>query len=314
MSNVYATPLALLFALASACAATAPLSPKAVELNRTGSEALAQGNLELAEVRFTLALEYHPRFVEALTNLGLLEMQRGNLERARVHLERARRINSDLAQPHHGLGVLEERVRRPDRAAEHYRDALKVDPGFYPSRINLGRILFAAGQLDEAREQFLKVVDHAPAELAGYTGLAETMLRLGRENDCDAVVRTARERGLDGPELDLLDARRALRTGDTKEARENLERLASGSGDIAGRARSWLAVACLEAEDPKGALAAAGRAFEIDRDDPLATYVTAMALLRLNDRRALAWLERAEKLAPHHLELARALAGARGKR
>ena len=107
--------------------------------------------------------------------------------------------------------MLEERVRRPDRAAEHYRDALDVDPGFFPSRINLGRILFAAGRLDEAREHFLKVVDHAPSELAGYTGLAETLLRLGREADSDAVVRAARERALDGPELDLFDARRALR-------------------------------------------------------------------------------------------------------
>src|SRR5437016_2981050 len=115
-------------ALSIACAGTAPLAPKAVDLNRAGTEALAHGDLETAEARFALALEYHPRFVEALTNLGLVEMQRGNLARARLHFERARRINADLAQPHHALGVLSERERHPDVAAEHYRDALKVDP------------------------------------------------------------------------------------------------------------------------------------------------------------------------------------------
>src|SRR5262245_19157524 len=114
------------------CTGTAPLPPKAVELNQAGTEALAQGNLETAEARFALALEFHPRFVEALTNLGLVEMQRGNLTRATLLFERARRINSDLAQPHHALGVLAERERRPDVAAGHYRDALRVNPGFGP--------------------------------------------------------------------------------------------------------------------------------------------------------------------------------------
>lgn len=96
-------------ALCVACTGTAPLAPKAVDLNRAGSEALAAGDLETAEARFALALEYHPRFVEALTNLGMVEMQRGNLARARIDFERARRINPDLAQPHHALGVLAER-------------------------------------------------------------------------------------------------------------------------------------------------------------------------------------------------------------
>src|SRR5216684_2248520 len=98
--------LLLMAALTTACAGTAPLAPKAVELNRAGTEALAAGDLETAEARFALALEYHPRFVEALTNLGLVEMQRGNLSHARLQFERARRINPDLAQPHHALGVL----------------------------------------------------------------------------------------------------------------------------------------------------------------------------------------------------------------
>src|SRR6476469_8136580 len=121
--------LLLVFALVAlgpflACTGTAPLAPKAVALNQAGTEALAEGNLETAEARFALALEFHPRFVEALTNLGLVEMQRGNLARATLLFERARRINADLAQPHHALGVVAERTRRPDVASEHYREAL----------------------------------------------------------------------------------------------------------------------------------------------------------------------------------------------
>ena len=69
------------------CSGTTPLPAKAAELNRAGAHALAEGDLTTAEARFALALEYHPKFVEALTNLGLVEMQRGNLARARLLME-----------------------------------------------------------------------------------------------------------------------------------------------------------------------------------------------------------------------------------
>jgi Flp pilus assembly protein TadD len=72
-----------------ACAGSAPLPAKALELNRAGVDALAAGDLETADARFSLALEYNPNFVDALTNQGLVELQRGNFERARQLLTRA---------------------------------------------------------------------------------------------------------------------------------------------------------------------------------------------------------------------------------
>jgi tetratricopeptide (TPR) repeat protein len=300
-------------ALSAGCAGTAPLAPKAVALNRAGSEALAAGDLETAEARFALALEYHPRFVEALTNLGLVEMQRGNLARARLHFERARRINSDLAQPHHALGVLAERERRPDVAAEHYRDALKVNPGFGPSRANLGRILFAAGRYHEAREQFLRLVQVDPTSLAGRTGLAETLLQLGRDAESDAVVDQARDDFGDTPELALLFARRSIRRGAFEEAEAALLPLASARDDNARAAWSWIAAARLARSDLPGAFEAAEKAFTLDRDDPLATYVVAMALRAKKDRRAVAWLERAHLLSPQNEIVATELEKARSE-
>jgi tetratricopeptide (TPR) repeat protein len=293
------------------CTGTAPLAPKAVALNRAGSEALASGDLETAEARFALALEYHPRFVEALTNLGLVEMQRGNLARARLHFERARRINSDLAQPHHALGVLEERERRPDLAAEHYRDALKVNPGFGPSRANLGRVLFAAGRYDEAREQFLRLVEVDPGQLGGRVGLAETLLQLGRESESDAVVDKARDDFGDAPEITLLLARREVRRGAFAEAETALLPVAAGRDDNARAAWGWIATARLARSDLTGAFEAAEKAFALDRDDPVATYVVAMALRAKKDRRALAWLERAHLLSPQNDVVATELERAR---
>jgi tetratricopeptide (TPR) repeat protein len=308
--------VASLFAAVSlslACTGTAPLAPKAVELNRAGADALAAGDLETAEARFALALEYHPRFVEALTNLGTVEMQRGNLTHARLQFERARRINPDLAQPHHALGVLAERERRPDVAAEHYRDALKVNPGFGPSRANLARLLFSAGRFDEAREQFLRLVEVDPGQLAGRTGLAETLLQLGRNEESDDVVKKARNDFGETPELMLLEARRIIRHGEFKEAEALLLPLTQGRDDTARAAWSWIAAARLARTDYPGAFEAAEKTFALDRNDPVATYVVAMALRATRDRRAVVWLERAHLLAPHNPVVSDELAKARSE-
>jgi hypothetical protein len=46
-----------------ACAGTRELPQRAVELNALGALALAEGDLEAADARLSLALEYSPEFV-----------------------------------------------------------------------------------------------------------------------------------------------------------------------------------------------------------------------------------------------------------
>src|SRR5687767_14432099 len=176
----------LVILLLAGCSAGAPLPPPAAALNRAGIEALERGDLETADARFSVALEYSPRFVDALVNLGLVELERGNFARARVLVERARRLNPDVAQPHHALGVLAERESRRDRASRHYYDALRVDPGFSPSRHNLARLLFESNQLEEALVQYQRLSGTAPRDARALAGLVETLVRLGRTSEADA--------------------------------------------------------------------------------------------------------------------------------
>jgi Flp pilus assembly protein TadD len=241
-------------------------------------------------------------------------MQRGNLARARLHFERARRINSDLAQPHHALGVLAERERRPDVAAEHYRDALKVNPGFGPSRANLGRILFGAGRYHEAREQFLRLVEVDPGLLSGRTGLAETLLQLGREDESDAIVDQARDDFGDAPEIALLLARRSIRLGDLAGAESTLLPLTRGRDDHARAAGRGSQQRGLRAPTPP--------AHSRLRISPSAS-IAMTRLQRASSRwpceprvieRALAWLERAHLLAPHNAVVSNELEKARERR
>jgi Flp pilus assembly protein TadD len=284
--------------LVTACRGSAPLPPRALELNQGGIEALRAGELDIASTRFELALEYSPRFVEALTNQGLVELQRGNFVRARQLLERARRINPDVAQPHHGLGVLAERQLRPDLAAERYRDALEVDPGFTPSRDNLARLLFVAGHIEHARAEFARSVAVAPDDLHGLVGLVECLLRLGRIAEADATLDQAQLVHPEAPEVVVLLARRALRRERPDEAAELLTPLARGDADIAVTALGWLGVAELLRGRPRHAVGAGRRALEMSPEDSLATWVVAAGLHALNDRQAASWRDRAAAVSP----------------
>lgn len=269
-----------LSALLVGCAGQAPLPSHALELNQAGAEALAQGDLETADARLSVALEYSPHFVEALVNLGLVDLQRGNFTRARTLLQRARRLNADVAQVHHALGVLSERERRPDLASQHYRDALSVDPGFFAARANLGRLLFDAGFFEDARLTFKKLIEVAPAAAAGHSGLAEALIRLGRVAEADAVVAEAARRFPDDPALVVLRARALLRQGDGDGARNLLLPLAESRDEFSARALAWLSAVELARGQPMLAAAAARRALRLDPDDGLARHLLSQALSR----------------------------------
>ena len=258
----------------SGCSTVPPLPPKAAEMNRAGAEALANGDYELASARLHVAIEYSPSFTEAWVNLGLVEMKRGDLKEAMKDLAKARSLNPDLPAPHHALGVVDEYRNKPEGAEKHYRAALKVDPGFGASRANLGRLLFARGAFEEAREQFLRLSEVAPNEIAGFAGLVESLLRLGRELEADEVLAKARAHFGDTEEFLLLYGRQLLRRGAARDAEDVFATVTGGSerGRQAA-AWAWIAIARFERRDLKGARTAFEESKKIDAANPLAAFV-----------------------------------------
>ncbi len=276
-----ATRFSLAALLHVCCSSRPPLPPQAIALNDEGIGYLAVGDLETADTRFRLALEYNPHFVEALVNLGLVELERGNFSRAGQLLERARRINEHVAQPHHGLGVLAERVGDREDAAAHYRAALAVDPGFAPTRLNLARVLFDANELYHAKAEFAKLTQVAPDLAEGHAGLAETLIRLGRRREAERIVQSQASRFPESTGLQVLLARSELRSKQIARAVQRLNHIAlRGDGDAA-LAYSWLAIAELAQGRPAHAVGAAKRALALDADSRVARHALAAALTEL---------------------------------
>ncbi len=281
-----------------ACASSPPLPPKALALNQAGVAALTAGDLETADARFSLALEYNPNFVDALTNQGLVELQRGNFERARQLFTRARRLNPDVAQPHHALGVLEEREHRPDLASRNYYEALRVDPGFPPSRSNLAHLLYDGGLYEDALTQFKRLVEVSPEDPKAQAGLVATLLHLERVAEASAVLEAALLATGDDPDLIVLEARLDIRRGAFDTAIARLLPLASGRTDGAVSALSWLSAAELARGRTREAVGAAERALALAPDDALASFALAVSLKKLGDPTAKRWLDRARELSP----------------
>jgi tetratricopeptide (TPR) repeat protein len=300
--------LALLLALGSfgpcgGCSTSPPLPPRAAQLNALGADALAQGDLEAADTRLSLALEYSPDFVEALTNLGLVEIRRGNFVRAEQLLSRSLRLNPDIAQTHHGLGVLEERRSRLDLAAEHYRDSLAVDPGFVESRANLARLLFEARQYEHALVQYRLLVEANPDRLEGFFGLGSALLSLDRYDEARALVALQSTRFPNAAEWALLEGRLLLLTGSPQAALERLLSVTRDRSPLAVSGLAWAAVCELALDRPERAKALASEALALEPDDPLVVFALALALDETNDASAGPWLERALLANPANAEL-----------
>jgi Flp pilus assembly protein TadD len=116
---------------------------------------------------FTRALDENPANVQALENIGTLEMQRGNLAGARHALERAVAIDPKSARAHNGLGVVAMRTNRPEDAFAEWKRAVALAPGDFDALYNLASELDAAGRRDEARPFLERFAREAPAAQYG---------------------------------------------------------------------------------------------------------------------------------------------------
>lgn len=167
------TRLALLvaaLALAS-CRTPSTIHPLAAENNTFGTRYLEEGQLDKAQHRFELALEYNVDYPEPYNNLCLVWIKRGNLKRAKELCIKALRFNNDFAEAHNNLGYIYMQERTLGKAADSFRNALKVNPGYLEARYNLCLTLLRLKRPEEARVCYSKVVEVNPHVADPYRDL-----------------------------------------------------------------------------------------------------------------------------------------------
>lgn len=143
----------------------------------------------------------------------------------RQNLEAAT-LNPADASAHYNLGLLHQQRREYAEARQRFLRAVEIDPNETDAHYQLGRIARAEGRLPEAIQHFGEVVarDDAHSQHEVWREVGATYLAAGQFGDAhDALERFLEKRPSD-PEALYLMGRAAAGLGDTRAAKQWMER------------------------------------------------------------------------------------------
>ncbi len=123
---------------------------------------------------FMAELADQPQHAQALTYLGDAEMHTERDQGAETHLRRALELDANMRLAHLDLGILLAAKSDSDEAARHFREAVRIDPSKSDAHYRLGRLFSSMGREREAQEEFDKVqklaVEQPPPPLLRLPG------------------------------------------------------------------------------------------------------------------------------------------------
>lgn len=150
-------------------------------LTNLGHVYLKLGRLEQAKDCYLKSLNLQPHVPEIMLNLGIISQQQGKLEEAVTYYEQCRDLNPDLAITYSMLGKAHRDLKHPDEAAANFIKYLAHKPESVDALMDLGNILAAHRNHDDALVCFRQILDidpenetarHAVAALTGETPTA----------------------------------------------------------------------------------------------------------------------------------------------
>jgi Flp pilus assembly protein TadD len=149
-----------------------------------------QGRLADAEKFCRLVLSQQPDNAGALSRLGLLAMQAGRPEAAQL-LQRALSLVPNDANAHNNLGVVLQARGQIEQAMGCFQNAVRLAPAFPEGLTNLGNLLAGAGRIDEALDVLNRAVAANPTSPEMHNNLGVALQSKGRFADAMAAHRKA---------------------------------------------------------------------------------------------------------------------------
>ena len=261
--------------------------------------ALRQANLEAASYWLSDALTGCVAEDEALSRLVKLALTNLRPDEARVWCERVLHCRPDSGSARCALATLDHlkqsrqktghilrrskelrRSGRYDEAVALIRGAQERNPGQAALTNELGQVFFERGEVEEARECYLKAHVEAPRDTYATNNLGKLEMRLGRLEEADGWYR--RSLGIDGDDVYAMAGlgRICARTARLDDARDHFIRiLGIRPGDkVAIRELLWLDKLEIEREQEAQAVVARSRALRRERRQEEAREIVAEAL------------------------------------
>ncbi len=150
---------------------TSPSSPNTH--NNLGDVYGRQGNKEKAIEEFKKAIEIKPNYADAYHNLGnsYHDLRRDDL--ALENYRKASEYNPKLWQSYQNMAAIYFERKDIKNALINIQKAAQVNPGSLQIQNNLGLVYLAAGQKDNAKEAFRRVLTADPKNQFAQKGLDE---------------------------------------------------------------------------------------------------------------------------------------------
>jgi tetratricopeptide (TPR) repeat protein len=99
--------------------------------------------------------------------------------------------NPDCWVAHNNLGTILSARGQQQEAIEHYREAIRIRPGYYTAHSNLGTALANTGQLREGLDHLRKATEMQPKSVAALRSLGDALTNAGREAEAIDLYQAA---------------------------------------------------------------------------------------------------------------------------
>ncbi len=206
--------------------------------------------------------------------------------------------NPDCWAAHNNLGTILSAQGQREDAIEHFRAAIRVRPDYFEGHTNLGTALAATGQLPEAFEHLHKAIELQPESVAAHRNLGNALSNAGRQAEAiDEYQAALMLRPEDPLTLNSLGA--ALTTiGRLPQAIEHLRNAVRLNPDFA-EARGNLGNALVRSGNISEGIAELQRAVALEPHDAWTVSNLGIALAQAGrETEAIQQLRRAVQISP----------------
>lgn len=147
-------------------AAFAGVPKPAVDSYTKANEASGKGDNKKAIELLTKAVEIHPQFALALSELGVQYLKTGQADKAAENLQASLKINPDdlRAKLNYGIALLS--LKKLDEAENVLREVTKQNDALPTAHMYLGIVLVSKKRLDDAEQELVKATTSQSVEVA----------------------------------------------------------------------------------------------------------------------------------------------------
>jgi len=152
---------------------------------------LAYGRLRMFDesiADLSVFIKRNPRSSLAYTKRGVRRIWAGKYEQAEKDLNIAISLDPMNAEAHDDLGVMEARKENYKKALTHFKNVVELDPSYSKGFHNLAMAHYILGEYNASLINVSKALELKPNDKSSLLLKGETMLKLGRRKEAEAIL------------------------------------------------------------------------------------------------------------------------------